>query len=242
MKGTNTVTKSFPSPDGSLKVHSIWYTIQGEGPDAGRPAIFVRLSHCNLRCYFCDTQFDTGVVLPLDEAVEKVYSLSKTHKCGLVVITGGEPFLQNIVPFVQALNRLEISVSVETAGTVYAQDLELVFHPSRMHYDNIIVCSPKTPTLNKKVIPLIGALKYIARMGEISTGDGLPIFSTQVSGKRVDLYRPCRSLARGVPIYIQPMDEGDAYPTRVNMELAAKICMEYGYRLSIQVHKLVGVD
>lgn len=243
MKGTNVVTKPYPQDDGSLKVHSIWYTLQGEGPDSGRPAIFVRLSHCNLRCHFCDTQFDTGAVLSLHEVFTKVRDLSQQHRCKYVVITGGEPLLQNIVPFVKELNLIGISVGVETAGTVYVKNLEKVFHPKRYYHNNIIICSPKTPTLNADVIPLIGALKYIVRMGEVSTVDGLPIASTQIPGKGdTMIYRPCSGLWNGTPIYIQPMDEGEAVATRINMELAAKICMTYGYLLSIQTHKLAGVD
>ena len=242
MKGKNTITKPFPNEDGSLKVHSVWYTIQGEGPDSGRPAVFVRLSHCNLRCFYCDTQFDTGLVLSLDDAVDKVYTLSKQHKCNFAVITGGEPFLQNVVPFVKALNRLEISVSVETAGTTYVPGLHQVFHPRREIYDNAIVCSPKTPRLSGSLVPLIHALKYIVKIGDVSVYDGLPINSTQVLDKQTKLYRPCSALCTGTPVYIQPMDEDDPTSTRANMELAAAICMKYGYRLSIQTHKLVGVD
>lgn len=242
MYGKNKVIKSFPSDDGSLKVNSVWYTIQGEGPDAGRPAVFVRLSHCNLRCFFCDTEFESGEVFTLRALAEEIVGLSQAHNCTLVVITGGEPFLQNIIPLVYELNQNGISVSVETAGTVYRTGLDQFFDPFGAICKNLIVCSPKTKKLYHKVIPLIGALKYVVRVGEISDIDGLPSMSTQKEGAVNAVYRPCSRLSESVPIYVQPMDDVDKEHTQSNMELAAKVCMRYGYRLSLQMHKLVGVE
>ncbi len=95
----------------TLLITSIFYTLQGEGPYAGRPCIFVRLAKCNLRCKMCDTFFDQGDVLSFDQIDNKInqaildyfgdkgllvptnYLLSRKG-LGLVV-TGGEPLLQN---------------------------------------------------------------------------------------------------------------------------------------------------
>lgn len=240
MFGQNVVTKPFPQEDGSLKVHSIWYTIQGEGPDAGCPAIFVRLSHCNLRCYFCDTAFDTGEYRELTSLFDQIQSLSRQHKCPLVVITGGEPFLQNIIPLVENLNAANIAVSVETAGTVFLPGTTRMFTGFAI---NKIVCSPKTPTLSPNLIPCIGALKYIIRAGEIDVRDGLPGVSTQKPAQIARIYRPCTNLGQDVPIFVQPMDEPDnPAQSELNRKAAAQVAMDFGYRLSIQLHKLVGVD
>ena len=57
MHGKNKVAKRTDNPQ-SLQVHEIFHTIQGEGPFSGRPAVFIRLSGCNLRCWFCDTEWD----------------------------------------------------------------------------------------------------------------------------------------------------------------------------------------
>lgn len=239
MFGKNVVTKPFPEEDGSLKVHSMWYTIQGEGPDAGRPAIFLRLSHCNLRCFFCDTQFDTGAVHQAAELAYDIVLLSQKHNCKLVVITGGEPFLQNVGPVIGYLNFAKIAVSIETAGTVFIPSIPRLFAKDSI---NKIVCSPKTPQLSPNLIPHIAALKYIIREDEIDESDGLPCMSTQIEAKVTKIYRPCQNLDPDVPIYVQPMDEGDVACTQRNIKKTAEVCMKFGYRLSIQLHKLVGVD
>lgn len=239
MFGKNVVTKPFPEEDGSLKVHSVWYTIQGEGPDAGRPAIFIRLSHCNLRCFFCDTQFDTGEVKSLQTTLDEVLKLVWMHNCRLVVITGGEPLLQNIIPLVEALNRHLVDVSVETAGTTFLPGISRVFASGTK---NKIVCSPKTPNLSPNLIPHIAALKYIIRAGEVDFLDGLPGMSTQIPDKVAKIYRPCQNLPEDTPIYVQPMDEANEEQRKANMYAAAASSMNFGYRLSIQLHKLVGVD
>lgn len=241
MYGKNAVAKTSIHGDGRLNVNSIWYTVQGEGPDAGRPAIFIRLMGCNLRCYFCDTEFETGREHSLAEVVGKVYAFDVRHCCNLVVITGGEPFLQNVVPLVRHLNECGYQVSVETAGSVWVDGLEELFAPDRSIGGNLIVCSPKTPTLNPKIIPLIGALKYVVRHGQVDPRDGLPNMSTQKQNTPAPIFRPGDALDK-VPIYLQPMDELSRDMREKNLTTAAQLCMKFGYRLSVQVHKMVGLD
>jgi 7-carboxy-7-deazaguanine synthase len=238
MFGQNAVAKKMQHADGSLLVNEIWYTLQGEGPDAGRPAVFVRLSKCNLRCYFCDTDFERGERLDVEVVLARIKSIAG-NKCDLVVITGGEPLLQNIVPLVRELNAIRMQVAVETAGTVYVEGLDLLFRRDRSWSGNIIVCSPKTPVINADVEAIIGAWKYIVRVGETSPVDGLPMRSTQTYGHPVKIARPrTRTFA---PIYVQAQDEGDAALTQANLEHAAGLAMTYGMRLSVQTHKIAGV-
>jgi 7-carboxy-7-deazaguanine synthase len=75
-----------------LRVNEIFHSIQGESTHAGRPCVFVRLTYCNLRCRYCDTDyaFFEGTERPLDEIVAEVAS----YGCRLVEITGGEPLIQ----------------------------------------------------------------------------------------------------------------------------------------------------
>lgn len=236
MFGQNKVSGSFNESGTHLLVNECFYTIQGEGPDAGRPAIFVRLSKCNLRCYFCDTEFETGQEIDLQRLVDDVLIIAREKRCSLVVITGGEPLLQNIVPFVRRMNEFDISCSVETAGTVMLPDLHTVFDPMRSVSGNLIVCSPKTPKIHPRMERLVGAWKYVIKAGE--TDRGLPMMSTQAPGKEARAFVPVHPV---VPIWVQPMDEQNAAANERNLQWASDVAMNYGYRLGVQVHKLAGL-
>lgn len=67
-----------------LKVHSIFYTIQGEGPYSGRTAVFIRLSGCNLACSFCDTEFDLYESLELEQILDKVQDVCRLSNRNLL--------------------------------------------------------------------------------------------------------------------------------------------------------------
>lgn len=231
------VTAPYRDPDGKLKRVELFYTIQGEGPDAGRPAIFLRLSHCNLRCWFCDTQFEEGTVHSLENMLSDVLQLSGQHRCTLLVITGGEPLLQNIVPLTKAVNAHGISVSVETAGTTYYDELATVFNPLRSIGGNLVVCSPKTPKVHPGIESICGAWKYIIRAGEVGTG-GFPCMSTQKEGTPANLYVP---LDVSVPIYVQPCDEYDDRKNAENLQEASRVSLVFGHRLGVQIHKMAGL-
>ena len=236
MYGTNQVAHVKPAGD-PLRIVEMFYTIQGEGPDAGVPAVFIRVAGCNLRCYFCDTDFETGAHVKVNS---KIISTIKRlrGKADLVVITGGEPLLYDLWALIDQINdNLKMRVAVETAGTVgvHADSLNLVMHKENP-YRNYIVCSPKTPKINPKIETLVRAWKYIIRTGCIDLIDGLPMMSTQNRGEICRIYRP--SLFSNVPIYVQPMDVGDAADNMANLKLASEIAMKHGYRLSVQMHKL----
>lgn len=101
----------------SLKVNEIFYSIQGESIEAGRPCVFVRLTGCNLRCAYCDTRyaFSEGNVRTIDEIIKELLS----YGVGLVEITGGEPLIQADTPALAArLLKNGIEVMVETNGSL----------------------------------------------------------------------------------------------------------------------------
>jgi organic radical activating enzyme len=237
MFGKNQVSGPYNESGEQLRVNEIFYTLQGEGPDSGCPAIFVRLSKCNLRCYFCDTEFETGQDMPLPILILEVLELAKEHGCRLVVITGGEPLLQNIVPFVRRMNECGISCSVETAGTVVLPELYTVFDPMRSISGNLIVCSPKTPKIHPEIERLVGAWKYVVKDGE---GDqwGLPSKSTQVVDRDVTVFKPVFPV---VEIWVNPMDEYDADKNEANLKWARDVALRHGYRMGVQLHKLADV-
>jgi 7-carboxy-7-deazaguanine synthase len=98
-----------------LTVNEIFYSVQGESSYAGQPCVFVRLTACDLRCSWCDTEyaFYEGRKRALDDVFEAVES----YGCPLVEVTGGEPLLQeDVYPLMQGLLERGKTVLLETGG------------------------------------------------------------------------------------------------------------------------------
>ncbi|MBR2250692.1 MAG: radical SAM protein [Prevotella sp.] len=95
------------------KINEIFYSLQGEGCQVGRPAVFVRFSGCNLRCSFCDTDFAAYHSMSLADVMESIAE----YPSRFVVLTGGEPSLQVDTPLISALHERNYIISVETNGT-----------------------------------------------------------------------------------------------------------------------------
>lgn len=214
----------------TLEVHSIFRTIQGEGPYAGHPAIFVRLAGCNLQCPSCDTEYTSNRKrLAFDAIVATVEELCADHNIRLVVITGGEPFRQNLTPLAWSLVHRAMIVQVETNGSL-APSVGL---PKAV----TIVCSPKTGAINTELRNRVNAFKYVVTHNNI-LHDGLP---------RTALDHPCgpNGLARpqrGIPVYVQPQDDKDEAMNRLNTQAAVEACIKYGHILCLQLHKYVEVE
>ncbi len=102
------------SAGASLQVNEIFYSIEGEGLRVGQPTTFVRLSRCNLRCAFCDTDFDRHTEMTAGEILTAVRRFTATW----VSLTGGEPLGQNIVPLCRELREADYRIQVETNGTL----------------------------------------------------------------------------------------------------------------------------
>jgi 7-carboxy-7-deazaguanine synthase len=100
-----------------LRVTEIFHSIQGESSHAGRPCVFVRLTGCNLRCRWCDSEytFTGGERMPLDAIMERVHS----YGCNLVEVTGGEPLAQaECLDLIQRLADEGFEVLIETSGSI----------------------------------------------------------------------------------------------------------------------------
>lgn len=216
MFGKNPHRKQEVTDGSQLWVQEVFHTIQGEGPFAGLPAVFVRLAGCNLACHFCDTEFESSKwrpsLLEVIEAVEMcaaggefvwdprteqmrfIGSASKKlTPTSLVVLTGGEPLRQNVGPLIRELNQRNIRVQVETAGTLFLDCIPELFSlrfSSANRTENAIICSPKTSKLNTNIVPHINGYKYIVKHGEVDPIDGLPNKSTQILGQDCRIYRP----------------------------------------------------
>ena len=99
------------------KVNEIFYSLQGEGWWTGTPMVFVRLSGCNLKCPWCDTDHRNGVEMSADEILSKVREASQ-GLCRRVCITGGEPLLQLDRALVKTLRDAGLKLHLETNGTL----------------------------------------------------------------------------------------------------------------------------
>jgi 7-carboxy-7-deazaguanine synthase len=103
-----------------MKIAEIFYSIQGEGLLSGVPSVFVRTTGCNLRCWFCDTDFTSwhpiGDQLSVSEILDRVAEFPARH----VVVTGGEPLLAGgIEDLCRELHERGYHITVETAATVF---------------------------------------------------------------------------------------------------------------------------
>ena len=100
-----------------LKINEIYYSIQGESSFSGLPCIFIRLTYCNLRCSYCDTEyaFYEGHNMKITEIIKEINS----YKCDLVEITGGEPLLQEgCIDLIKELHKNNKKVLIETGGSL----------------------------------------------------------------------------------------------------------------------------
>jgi 7-carboxy-7-deazaguanine synthase len=213
----------------SLWVQEVFFTLQGEGPFSGQPALFVRLAGCNLRCYWCDTEFESSTERPsLAELLDRIARL-RPASCSLVVITGGEPFRQNIAPLVSELLAAGLRVQLETSGSLW---VELPDDPRLS-----IVCSPKTARLHPALAPRITAYKYVLAAGETDESDGLPVTSTQSPRAQCHIARPPSAAA----VFVMPRDDGDAERNRENLAACSAVALKFGYTLTLQTHKLLNL-
>lgn len=123
----------------SLIINEIFYSIQGESIYSGRPCTFVRLTGCNLRCSYCDTQYayEEGIKMKITQIMRQV----AYYKCPLVEITGGEPLLQNETPLlISKLLENGYDVMMETNGS---------FDISRVDERCIKIVDIKCPSSNE---------------------------------------------------------------------------------------------
>ena len=141
----------------NLKINEIYYSIQGESSYSGLPCVFIRLTYCNLRCSYCDTEyaFYEGKDISIKEIIRKVNS----YKCNLVEITGGEPLLQkNCIELINQLEKNNKKVLIETGGSLPIKNISKNTH---------IILDLKCPSSNMESKNLWDNLDYIKKTDEI---------------------------------------------------------------------------
>lgn len=226
MFGKNPIRKPEKGDGSTLYVQEIFPTVQGEGHRTGEPAVFIRLGGCNLACSFCDTEFEQYQSMSLEDILDRVFDDSHVandpgqghYDRTLVVITGGEPLRQNIVPLCNALLEEGYQPQIETNGTLW-RDL-----PQGVE----VVCSPKAPNgqygvVRPDVLERANALKFIISKSKAP-------------------YTHIPANLEGLPVWVQPMDEYDPVKNQDNMDYTLALAQQHGYRVSLQTHKLFAID
>jgi 7-carboxy-7-deazaguanine synthase len=140
-----------------LTINEIYFSVQGESTWAGLPCVFVRLTFCNLRCTYCDTEyaFYEGTKRSLGEIVDDVLA----YDCPLVEITGGEPLLQrNVLPLMAILADADRTILLETSG---AHDISPV--DPRVHR----IMDLKTPGSGEVERNLFSNIDYLTSRDEV---------------------------------------------------------------------------
>ncbi len=120
------------------KVNEIFKSLQGEGGNQGKEVVFIRLSGCNKKCEWCDTDHENYIEYITEEIIKKV------NKYGIksVIITGGEPLIHNLNPLLKGLKNENYWIGIESNGSIeFGENAELI---------DYITISPKGEVNNKK--------------------------------------------------------------------------------------------
>lgn len=221
----------------AYKINELFETIQGEGSFTGQPSIFLRLQGCPVGCSWCDTKHtweinlsdeittelmvnkpqesDSWAALSIDDvlAVIKDQGYQAKH----VVITGGEPCMVDLTPLCLALEAHGFSCQVETSGTFEILVSEKCW----------VTVSPKINMRGGYEV-LTNALKRADEIKHpVATQHHVEELKSLLATHQVE----------NTPVYLQPISQ----KTRAT-ELAIKTCIENNWRLSIQVHKYIGIE
>ena len=194
-----------------FRINEIFHSLQGEGFNAGTPAVFVRFSGCNLRCAFCDTLHQEGKMMTLDEIAEEV---NKYPNAPLLVLTGGEPSLFIDEAFVGELrSKTGKGIAIETNGT---RPL-----PSNLDW---VTLSPKTGFNGGDVEPCV-----------VTNCDELKVVYL---GQDLQQYKAIRTNHRFLqPCY----SDDEIQRVANMKACVEAVMNNMGWRLSLQIHRVLNI-
>ena len=204
-----------------FRVNNIFYSLQGEGRNTGRAAVFIRFAGCNLRCSFCDTEFDSYREMSDEEILTAVCG----YPSHFVVLTGGEPTLQVDEAFVDLLHQHGYEVAMESNGT----------RPAPRNLDWLTV----SPKVNEKLE--MRNEKWGVKKEKCRQPDEIKmVFEENTDPAVIISYS---SFLIPHLLYLQPCDTGDS----VRNKRITQACVEYikqhpQWRLSLQTHKLIDIE
>lgn len=203
-----------------LKINEIYHSIQGESTKAGLPCVFIRLTYCNLRCTYCDTEyaFYEGYDKSIDEVIDEV----KKYNCNLVEVTGGEPLVQS--ESIELMKRLcdeGFEVMLETGGSLPISEID-----KRVRIILDLKC-PSSGMMKKNLYENIEHIKPIDEVKfVIGTREDYEWSKQQVEKYQLD--KKCTVLFSVVFGELEPV-------TLVNWILEDKLNVRY----QLQMHKII---
>lgn len=186
----------------------IFESLQGEGRNVGRPCVFIRFAGCNLDCPWCDTDVKKHFEISLEDLVKEVSG----YRTRSVILTGGEPTIQNDMPeLVAALKEAGFWIAVETNGTNDVSWLQFV---------DYVACSPKAEFPDSVQISKADEVRIVASSQDIAS-----------------FCRKMKDSIEAKDYYISPCDRGDS----IDYASAKSVLSELdGWSLSVQLHKILG--
>jgi 7-carboxy-7-deazaguanine synthase len=231
------ISQSVSSQIGTLKLSEIFYSLQGEGIDAGKPAVFIRTALCNLSCIWCDTKYTwdwshydyerevTDMTIP---QIQEQISRFDTKHC---VITGGEPLLQQtkLIPLLSNLKNKDYFIEVETNGTIFPSDM-LERFVDRWNVSPKL----KNSLISKQHREVQRCMEYFAKNSKayikfvICNQADISEVNTLIGKYKMNSPR----------IILMPEGNSAAEIMKKSKWLA-EICLLNGYRLSVRLHTLV---
>ena len=198
-----------------FRVNNIFYSLQGEGRNTGRAAVFIRFAGCNLRCSFCDTEFESYREMTEGEILAAIHD----YPSRFVVLTGGEPTLQVDEAFVDLLHQHEYEVAMESNGT----------RPAPENLDWLTV-SPK----------MFGEGCLVKGEGRIPDEIKV-VFDEDTPQKLSSLH--LSPVTSHQFLYLQPCDTGDPVRNKaITQDCVNYIKQHPQWRLSLQTHKLIDIE
>ena len=190
----------------------IFHSVQGEGFHAGMPHVFVRFGTCNLRCSWCDTDFDTFESMPALDILAEIMKFD----CKRVIFTGGEPMLHDLWPLHRLLKARGFNISIESNGTILIPEGLIDW----------ICISPKDQVYPNSII----RQRNGDELKVVYCGQDLEMYDELKSGFNNHFLQPC---------YI---DTASVSENGVMFQETEQVVKEHdGWRLSLQTHKWMGI-
>ena len=204
------------------QVSEIFYSLQGEGLWTGEPALFIRLAGCNINCEFCDTDYEVKEKSTASQILHRLGLLSS--KCGIVILTGGEPLIQDPLSLLDVLQSAGYRVHLETNGQGdYMKDI------GRFDW---VAMSPKYTRVDFGAVIAANEIKFLC---------GTPNWVKFINEFLLNYELAIKTTKPDLKLI--PLDEEDSPEmTAINTGMAIAYCKDNPkFSLCLQTHKMIGV-